>query len=235
MKKIAIAFHKLIFPILMLMFKSINAHKIVHYNEMPKINGNVIFAVNHSCKYDVPYTCQAIKRHTYLLAGQQTLELVDRIAFHLLGTVWVDRKSKEDKKKSVSKMVALLNNGANLIMFPEGTWNLTPSKPMLPLYWGIIDISRSTQKPIVPIVLEYTKDKCYVAFGDPISISQKDDKGKKINDLADVFATLKWSIWEKYDDTGYDTLNDWENEVKRRLEEYPKLDIEYETSVIRKV
>lgn len=82
--------------LLMLMFKSINAQKIVHYNEMPKINGNVIFAVNHSCKYDVPYTCQAIKRHTYLLAGQQTLELVDRIAFHLLGTVWVDRNSKED-------------------------------------------------------------------------------------------------------------------------------------------
>ena len=37
-------------------------------------------------------------------------------------------------------MVDLLNNGANLIMFPEDTWNLTPSKPMLSLYWGIIDI-----------------------------------------------------------------------------------------------
>lgn len=122
---------------------------------------------------------------------RQPLELADRVAFHLIETIWVDRKSKEDKKRSVDKMIRFLNNGADLVIFPEDTWNLSPSKPVLPLYWGMIDIARQTGKPIVPVVLEYTREKVYVSFRKPMKICTNDDKTQKINELSDTLATMK--------------------------------------------
>ncbi|MBQ9766424.1 MAG: 1-acyl-sn-glycerol-3-phosphate acyltransferase [Lachnospiraceae bacterium] len=175
-----------------------------------------------------------LERQSYVLLGKQPLEIIDRLAFILNGVVWVDRKNREDKKKAVIKMKKLLKAGANLIIFPEGTWNLTPSKPMLPLYWGVIDIAKDSCKPIIPIVLEYTDSKCYVAFGDIITIPKQADKGESIDKVSDSFATLKWTIWERFDDIGYDTLAEWDAEVHKRVAEYPKLDYEYEKSIVRK-
>ena len=234
MKRIKIIIHKLLYPVLLLMFRTFKAHNIIFYNEMPQLDENAIFAVNHSCKYDIPYTCEVVKRSSYVLIGKQPLEFIDRIAFWLNGTVWVDRKNRNDKKKATAKMIELLKKGANLVMFPEGTWNLTPSNPMLPLYWGVIDIARKSGRPIVPMILEYTDENCYVAFGQPMFISEKDDKGEKIRDLDDRFATLKWLVWEKYSDTGYNSAEEWETEARRRVADYPKLDYRYEKSVIRK-
>lgn len=234
MTKLPIYLHKVIYPILKPIFRLLRKHDFVYVNEVPKISGNAIFAVNHSNRYDIPYTCEILSRQCYVLLGKQPLEPIDRLAFILNGTVWVDRKSREDKKNSVAKMIKLLCNGANLVIFPEGTWNLTPSKPMLPLYWGIIDIAKASGRPIVPIILEYTEKNCYVAFGESMEISPADDKGEKISELNDRFATLKWSIWEQFSDTGCSTDKEWNAEVQKRLAEYPKLDYEYETSVIRK-
>lgn len=209
-------------------------HKFIYISEHPEISGNAIYAVNHSNKYDAPYTCEIISKQSYVLVGKQPLELIDRLFFIINGTVWVDRKDKVDKKKSSAEMINLLKNGANFVMFPEGTWNLTPSKPMLPLYWGIIDIAKFSDKPIIPVVLEYTKENCYVSFGDAMYIEQTDDKGEKIGELRDRFATLKWTTWEMFDDTGCNTESKWNSEVCKRITEYPKLDIEYEQSVVRR-
>lgn len=235
MNKFTITLHRMIYPVLKILFVLLRRHKFVYVNRRPELRGNVIYAVNHSCKFDTQYVCEIVGRQCYILAGRQPLELADRVAFHLIGTIWVDRKSKEDKKKSVDKMIGLLNNGANLVIFPEGTWNLSPSKPVLPLYWGIIDIARQTGKPIVPVVLEYTREKVYVSFGKPMRICTNDDKTQKINDLSDTLAAMKWRIWERHSDTGSSNLKEWEQEVEHRLNEYPKLDYEYEQSVVRKV
>jgi len=210
-------------------------HKFHYMNSLPEIDSNAIFAVNHSNRYDIPYTCEILSRQCYILLGKQPLEPVDRVAFVLNGAVWVDRKSREDKKLAVAKMIGILRNGANIIMFPEGTWNLTASKPMLPLYWGIIDIAKASERPIIPIILEYSVKYCYVAFGKPMYIMHGDDKGIKIEELNEQFSTLKWNIWEEYHDVGYDTVQEWEAEVQKRITEYPKLDYEYEKSVVRKV
>ncbi len=234
MNRLSFLLHKLIYPLLITVFRSMRKRELVFLNKMPDITGNAIFAANHSNKYDIPFISESISRHCYIFVGRQRLDPVDRIVFHVNGSVWVDRKDKADKKIASAKAVKLLNQGANLIIFPEGTWNLTPSKPMLPLYWGVIDFARQTQKPIIPLILEYTDKKCYVAFGEPMYISPDDDKGEKICDLTDAFATLKWQIWEKYPDTGCDTAEEWEAEAKKRVAEYPKLDYEYECSVIRK-
>lgn len=206
-------------------------------NVQPKAKTNVIYAVNHSCKDDFPLTCAAVGRHMYVLVGRQHLRLIDRIGFCLNGVIYVDRKDKANRKTAISKMKSLLGKGYNLCIYPEGTWNLAASKPMLPLYWGIITIAGEAKVPIVPVIMEYRGEDCYVKFGLPMYIRENDDKKDKINELTDSMATMKWEIWEMFPVVSRGSIDkdEWTREVKRRLEEYPWLDYEYEKSCVLKI
>lgn len=73
----------------------------------------------------------------------------------LNGLVYCDTESKSDRK--IAKEV--LKNNKNLLIYPEGVWNLTPNLLSLPLFPGIIDIAKDTGADIVPIAAEqYDKD-----------------------------------------------------------------------------
>ena len=232
-KKLGIFVHDCTYLIFKTLFKLIRKHQFYFVNKQPILKSNVIYAVNHSCKFDIPYVCEAINRHCYVLVGKQPLYLIDRILFNFNGVIWVDRQCKKSRKQSMKKLISIINNGGNILLFPEGTWNLTPSKPMLPLYWGVVDIARVTNRPIIPVVLEYNKNKCIISFGQCFRVTENDDKSYKIKELRDIFASLKWNIWEK--STKFEAQNDdWEKIIKQRLIEYPKLDYDYELSCIRK-
>lgn len=226
---------KFIHPALLAVMKSQRKHQLHIVTSKPLYAGNVIYAVNHSCRYDVPITCEVIRRHSYILVGKQSLKLMDRICFWLNGVIWVDRMDKRSKQNATCKMIQLLKCGENICMYPEGTWNLTPSKPMLPLYWGIIDLAKEAKVPIQPLVLEYRGGDCYVSFGELFHVKEEDAKEEKIKELADTFAMLKWNIWEQFPviHRTDNMLEEWEQEVKRRIAEYPKLNAEYEKKCIR--
>lgn len=102
---------QILHPILWMIIKLRTKPRIHILNEQPKFNGNVIYAVNHSCVHDIPIAIQVIKKHFYLLMGKQDLEVIDRIFFNLNGTVWVDRKNRDNRRKAVSKMKNLLRGG----------------------------------------------------------------------------------------------------------------------------
>lgn len=221
---------KLLHPLLLTLMKSQRKHELHIVTPKVPYEGNVIYAVNHSCRYDIPIASEVIERHTYVLVGKQRFEFVDKICLLLNGIIWVNRMDKQSKQKSFEQMIHLLKQGENVFMFPEGTWNLTPSKPMLPLYWGCINLAKETKCPIQPLVLEYRGNDCYVNFGELFFVKEEDTKEEKIKDLTDAFATLKWDIWEKFPMQHREDCMaaEWDAEVARRLAEYPKLDAEYE-------
>ena len=224
-------FHKMLIRII----KSQRKHKFELMNSFPQVGGNCILAVNHSCKWDAQYMMELAPAQTYLLVGSQSLELIDRIGIIWNGAVWVDRKSKTSKAKSKKKLRKLLDKGKNICIFPEGTWNLTPSKPMLPLYWGVIELAKMSKVPIIPVCLEYQADICWVQFAEPIYIDIEADNGEEISKLRDVLATLKWKIWETFPQEHRSQLEPryWGNYVRHRLDEYKKLDYDYEMSCVR--
>ena len=74
-------------------------------NSMPEVQGNKLFAINHSCVLDFPVFNEAVKEHVYPLVGKQSLEIIDRIFFFLNGVVYVDRKNKKNKKKSLRRCI----------------------------------------------------------------------------------------------------------------------------------
>lgn len=74
-------------------------------------------------------------------------------------------------------------------------------------------------------------------MGGLVRVAFEDDKQDKINELSDKMATLKWDIWELFPVMPRRNINadEWEQEIRKRLGEYPYFDYEYEKSCVLKV
>lgn len=227
------------FLLLIMKFQRILLGQKIHIlNSRPNLDEKcALYVANHSCRYDIPFACEIIGHRSNVLVGKQNLEFVDRLCFILNGVIWVDRHSSIDKKKASQKMQELLLKDESVLMFPERTWNLEPSKPMLPMYWGCIDIARYANVPIVPFVLEYKGKDCYVKFGMPIYVRETDEKSGKFEELSETMATLKWDIWEEFSVAKREEIDlfEWNREKVARIKAYPKLDYEYEMSCMLKI
>lgn len=195
-----------------------------------------IWAVNHSCRYDVPITCEVIGHRVNILAGKQRLDFVDRICFWLNGVVWVDRQSAKHKKKASKKLLKLLQKSEGIVIYPEGTWNLEPSMPLLSMYWGCIDLAKQSGVPIIPLILEFKGLDCYAKCGTPIYVQKADEKSAKFEELKETMATLKWEMWEMFPQESRSELDlkIWDKEKEARITAYPKLDYVYEKKCVRK-
>lgn len=226
--------YKLIHPLVLKMLGSQQGHHLHIMGD--KTNCDGIYLANHSSKWDFPIAASAIVRHVYVLIGKQPLNILDRIGFCINGAIWVDRKKSDSRKKCYGKMKSLLlKSGNSILIFPEGTWNLLPSTPMLPIYWGAIGLAMETGKPIIPLAMEYRDKQCYVLFGQPIYLQKNDNKKERADEVRDVLATLCWNIWDSLPHYKRSDIkpDEWDKEIEKRLKEYPKLKYEYEKSVIR--
>lgn len=235
--RININFKKILHPIMLGLANTKIKYKIVKENKFIAINDKpIIFAVNHSNSHDIPIACKAIKNHGYLLIGKQPLEFLDELFFKLNGVIFVDRKDKEDTKLSKEAMISYLKRGVNMIMFPEGTWNMTDQQLMMNMKWGIIDIAKESNAQIIPVILDYDKKKkhCHVKFGETMTVGKETDKKEAIEELRDRMATLRWSfinedIVYKRENVDVEILR---KNIHDEIYAYPKLDYEYEKSVI---
>ena len=217
------------------LLRCLRRQKLIFLNTIPQ-NGGVIFTVNHTCSLDVPVSCEVIGTHAIVLAGTQALAPLDKAFFDLNGTIWVDRHGKASKAAARRSMLEVLRRGKSLLVFPEGTWNLSPNALHLPLYWGVIDIARESGKPIVPMCLEYIDRDIVVSFGAPITVGDKDGKQEKFEELSAAFSTLKYETFERCCKCARESVSEeaWNARVTGIVKAYPCLDIEYEKSVIRK-
>jgi len=196
----------------------------------------VIYAVNHFCFADGPIMGRVAKKRSYILAGKQRLGLSDLLYFHLNGVIFVDRKDKEDMLASKKAIRAYLEKGRSVIIFPEGTWNLSENLLMLPMKWGIVDVASEAGVPIVPVVLDYDREsnKCIACFGEKISFDKNCDKAMGIRILRDSLATMRYECMEHkgiYKRSEMNTLEE-RKMLRYSLREYPKIQWMYEQSCI---
>ena len=75
MNKFTITLHRMIYPVLKILFVLLRRHIFVYVNCRPELRGNVIYAVNHSCKFDTQYVCEIVGRQCYILAGSRSSSL----------------------------------------------------------------------------------------------------------------------------------------------------------------
>lgn len=133
-------------------------------------------------------------------------------------------------------MAAYLSKGCSILMFPEGTWNLTENQLMLPMKWGVMDVAKETGAQIVPTVLEYSREQkqCFVRFGKSMVVSPEDNKVEAIATLRDTMASMRWDFWER---KGLFSRGKLDVDMERQklfysVEEYPPIDWGYESSCI---
>lgn len=227
---------KTIRPFVKILLRKSHSVEVTYINELPKLPTACIFAANHSCRFDIPIAICAVLNNTKVLVGKQRMALIEKFGLFLVGTIWVDRKNKRSRNNIYEKMVELLKDGVNLLIFPEGTWNLTPSLPMLPLYYGVVRMAKDTKLPIVPLIEEYRGGQCFVKFGQPFYVEEEVSKQEALRELRDIMATLKWEIWESFPLVKRSETDDseWDNEARRRIEAFPEWNDEYESSVVRR-
>jgi len=65
--------------------------------------------------------------------------------------VRVDRSSADNRAKSVRNMRSILKKGISILVFPEGTFNLT-GKPLKDFYDGAFRVAIDAQTPIKPFL-----------------------------------------------------------------------------------
>lgn len=235
--KAVMLFKDLIRPVLSLIASFRVPYKVIIEQPCRLLPDNpVIYAVNHFCFADTPIMGRIAPKRSYILLGKQRLGFSDWLYFVLNGVIFVDRKDKEDLAASKLAMSAYLAKGRSIVMFPEGTWNLTENQLMLPMKWGIIDIARETGAQIIPAALEYDRKqkKCFVRFDAPMLFSPEDNKSDAIATLRDTMATMRWEFWER---NGIFNRAELEIDTERKklfcsVEEYPPIDWDYESSCI---
>lgn len=220
--------HKFIFFIFVIKNRISGFTCKVIKDEREKTERPIIFATTHVGKYDIEVSAVGIKDHFYLLSGDyENLQgIIDGKFLLVNGVIFFNEKVKADRIEVADRMIKHLNAGGNLMYFPEGAWNLKPNLPMLPCYWGIIDIAQKSNAVIIPVAVEQYGKRFKINIGKNIDMLEYGvgdaEKSKAITDLRDSMATLKWEIWETEPQLKRNKLKgkEWDNYVETRLSEW---------------
>ena len=226
----------MLYPLLMCLTKS-KVHYKVHvlntYACLP--DKPMIFVANHSAFPDTPIMLRVTGRRSYILGGRQKLPFLDALFFTLNGTMWVDRKSREDMAAAKTALIEYLKKGQSILWFPEGTWNLTDHLLMLPMKWGIIDIAKQCDAQIIPTALDYDRIAmvCTVKFGALMAGGDFEDRAEAIRKLRDRMATLRWELMSRYEVVCRGDGTEWmRQEMLQPVREYPAFDYIYESGCV---
>lgn len=70
---------------------------------------------------------------------------------NLNGVVYVDEEDRVDRSNTKSFMIKLLQSGRNVMILPEGTWNLSENEIIRDIAYGTADVAISAGAAIIPI------------------------------------------------------------------------------------
>lgn len=158
-----------------------------------------IYACTHIGGNDVQRVFEAIQEHAYLFIGDLKELYTDAMGMVLdaNGAIKLDTSDKLDRTIAYERSIELLSAGGNLLIFPEGVWNVTHNLPVMPLYPGVIKMANETKADIIPVAIEQYGNRFFVRIGRNIpydKVASANINARK-EELRDAMATLKWDIW----------------------------------------
>ena len=234
--------HKLVLLVFIIKNRLSGFSCYVIKDEREKTDRPIIFALTHVGKFDIEVSAVGIKDHFYLLSGdyEHLQGLIDGAFLLVNGVLYFNEKVQWDRHEVVNRMIDHLKSGGNLMYFPEGAWNLKPELPILPCYWGIIDIAQKSNAIVIPVAVEQYGKRFKINIGKNFDMqkfgSDNSEKSRAIESLRDVLATLKWEIWETEPQLIRQKKNgnEWNEYVNARLAEWPYFSLEYIDGMIYK-
>jgi 1-acyl-sn-glycerol-3-phosphate acyltransferase len=112
-----------------------------------------VFVGNHRSQLDVPAYARACPITIKFLAKEELtkIPLMGYIIRNLY--ISVNRKSAEDRKRSMDKMLQSLRDGVSIFLCPEGTRNKTKD-PLLPFKDGAFRVAIASQLPVAVLTIK---------------------------------------------------------------------------------
>lgn len=205
-----------------------------------------IFIVNHRQGDDMVFSAKAVGKSGYFVFGNPILaceSLTNGFGLWSYGMIIVKRNDKKSRQSSIDKMKYVLENKGNIIIFPEGYWNLADDGQkderheaddhnsenwlIQDINIGVLRIAQELGCEIVPTILHYdeVKDmKCYAKRGKSFKISKNEDIFEKKQEILEYMYTTYYELMEKYssyireelESNGYSLKEQWEL-LKKKL------------------
>lgn len=210
-------------PALRAIYKTQSRYKLVKDKivPLPPVEGDKgrIFVVNHVQADDVVLGVNVVAESGYVVFGNKYLALdtPNGLGLWAYGVILLDRDNEENRKAAYDKMKFVIENGGNVIIYPEGYWNLDDDGKATARHaadghnsenWlmqdfniGAFRLAQETGCEMVPTVLHYDevgKKRCYGQRGNIFKISKDDDVFAKKDELRDQMVAMKFEMMEKY-------------------------------------
>lgn len=138
----------------------------------------VLYVATHKSMFDIIILLTIIDEPTLFIGKQelQNMPIVNKW-FDALGCIYIDRDDLRKALKSIMEGINELKNGQSIVLFPEGTRNM--SNEIKPFKEGGFKLATKTKVPVIPIALSNTykifeekkriqKTKVIVNIGEPI-------------------------------------------------------------------
>ena len=155
-----------------------------------------IYAATHIGWDDIEMIPSAIGDHAYLFWGspKDNYKNIVGVLLGLNGTIICETLHKEDRHISKETSVRWLSQGGNLLIFPEGAWNVLENPPVMPLYTGTAEMALRSGAEIIPLAIEQYGRDFVINIGQNLR-PEGHDKQTLTAALRDAMATLRWAIW----------------------------------------
>lgn len=114
-------------------------------------NKSYIFVTNHISYIDAAIIPKAYRQPIRPLGKIETSKVPVFGFIYKKAIVTVDRSSAEHRANSVRILKSLIKKGISVLVFPEGTFNMT-TKPLKEFYDGAFRVAIETQTPIKPVL-----------------------------------------------------------------------------------
>ena len=111
-----------------------------------------IVVCNHNSYMDPPLSSPGIPGINKTIAKEEMAKIPLFGMVYRRGSVLVNRKSEESRRKSYLKMKEVLEMGFHMCIYPEGTRNKT-NAPMTKFHDGAFKLAIDTGKQIMPAVM----------------------------------------------------------------------------------
>jgi 1-acyl-sn-glycerol-3-phosphate acyltransferase len=195
--KRTINFFKIVHVWMNFFFTLSGVRRIVKGREHFKKGQNYVVVCNHNSFMDVPLSVTAVPPNKTIAK----IEMAKIPVFGMIykrGSVLVDRRNEESRRKSFLKMKAVLEMGLHMCIYPEGTRNKT-SEPLQRFHDGAFKLAKETNKPVAPAVIFYTSKvlprkpfffwphKIEIHFLPPVAVENKSAQQLK----EEVFGMMK--------------------------------------------
>lgn len=158
-----------------------------------------IYACTHIGGNDIQRTFEAIKEPAYLFLGDPKgiYRDISGLLLYLNGVICLETSNKNDRKIAKERAIELLNKGGNLLIYPEGAWNITDHLPVMKLYKGTASMALKTGADLIPVGIEQYGNDFYVSIGKNIITQNLEASVDDLNVmLRNAMATQKWNIFE---------------------------------------